>query len=118
MHHTGIDGFWEECARIFAGRSIYVGVPAEHEYFVAHYGDIPYLPVANLLELARLIASCSLFVGNQSCGYSIAEGLKRPAVLQVLPASPNCNFGRETALSVHDEQVIGLIGPWTSRFVR
>ena len=116
MHHTGIDGFWEECARVFAGRSLFVGVPAEHEYFGAHYGDIPYLSVANLLELARLIAGCSFFVGNQSCPYALAEGLKRPAILQEFPASPNCNFGRESAFTVREQQDITMINPWASRF--
>lgn len=59
----------------------------------------------NLLETARIINSGRLFVGNQSCCYSIAEALKKPAILEVWRTWPNCIFNRPYLWHGYDETV-------------
>lgn len=74
--------------------SVFTGLAKEHEDFEARFGKIEHVPTANLLELARLIAGADMFAGNQSSPYSIAEGLKKKAVLEASPEVPNCMFYR------------------------
>ena len=42
------------------------------------------------MDVAKAIAGCDLFVGNQSFAYSVAEALKKPRVLEVFYAKNNC----------------------------
>jgi hypothetical protein len=49
-----------------------------------------------------VIAGSRLFVGNQSCPAAIAEGLKRPMILEVYPALPNCCFERPDRINAWD----------------
>jgi ADP-heptose:LPS heptosyltransferase len=58
------------------------------------------LPTADLLSVARIIAECDLFVGNQSCAAAIAEGLKRRMILEVYPPQANCCFDRPGRINV------------------
>jgi hypothetical protein len=55
-----------------------------------------------------------LFVGNQSCPYAIAEGMKHPSILGVEPGAPDCLFYREDCLrvmTVEDlERIEGFLG--------
>jgi hypothetical protein len=82
---------YEDCAGV-------VGTDQEHQALCAHAGrTLPHVPTTDLLELAQAIAGCRLFVGNQSCPYAIAEGLKRPTVQEVFVERPNCLFARHTA---------------------
>lgn len=85
---------WRRIVEEYMGNIAFVGTPVEHEYFVRHFGRVPRLPTTNLLDLARVIAGAELFIGNQSCAYAIAEGLKRSAILEVCPWLPNCLFHR------------------------
>lgn len=58
------------------GHPFFVGLPSEHAAFSAATGSRPeYRPCANLLELARVIAGASVFVGNQSAPFWIAAAL-------------------------------------------
>jgi len=66
-------------------------VGLEEEYVVCRK-EIPkleWIQTKNALELAEVIASAKLFIGNQSFPFAIAEGLKAPRVLEVCPWSPN-----------------------------
>ena len=86
---------WKRVWQRYRFHAAFVGLQAEHEQFCRDVGEIPYLPTADLLELARYVAGCLLFVGNQSAPYAIAEGLKIRAILEVSPKFPNCCFARE-----------------------
>lgn len=98
----GVAGFWEEIYRLLGSEAFFVGTPKEHQEFIEHIGPIEYVPTTDLLELARVIAGAELFVGNQSCPYAIAEGLKRPSIQEVYPITPNCLFERLDAAYVWD----------------
>ena len=53
-----------------------------------------YFPTNNLLQAAQVIAGSKVFVGNQSCLYAIAEGLKHPLVQESNPRNLLCVFDR------------------------
>ena len=42
----------------------------------------------DFLELAKIIKSCRLFIGNECFAYSVAEGLKVPRLLEASPDFP------------------------------
>ena len=49
------------------------------------------------MTLARVIAGCDLFVGNQSSPHAVAEGLKKRKLLEVAPHDNNCHWERADA---------------------
>ena len=68
---------------------IFIGVPEEYESMKQMLPDIVYKPVSDFLEMATIINSCRLFIGNQSFPFSIAEGLKVKRLLEVYYKAPN-----------------------------
>lgn len=89
---------WRRIVEKYSGDITFVGSPAEHKDFGRHFGLIPYHKTDNLHSLASVIAGADLFIGNQSCAYAIAEGLKKPAILEVCPWLPNCLFYRSDVI--------------------
>lgn len=86
---------WRRVRDINDGGAVFVGLPEEHAHFCHYVGwDIPYIKTSNLLEMARIIAGCRHFIGNQSVGYAIAEGLKKDCTLEVFPSRPDTLFFR------------------------
>ncbi|GAA4334363.1 hypothetical protein GCM10023149_41680 [Mucilaginibacter gynuensis] len=61
---------------------VFVGVESEYHDIKKQLPHIKWVPVTNFLELARMIAGCKFFIGNQSFPFSIAEGLKIPRILE------------------------------------
>lgn len=68
---------------------LFVGVEEEYEDIKKTLPDIQYKPVADFLELATIINSSKLFIGNQSFPFALAEGLKVKRLLEVYYKSPN-----------------------------
>lgn len=89
---------WADIYQKYGHVAVFVGTPAEHEQFVEEFGPIDYHPTETLADLARSIAGCRLFVGNQSCPYAIAEGLGIDTIQETHPEYPNCLFLRENAI--------------------
>jgi hypothetical protein len=67
----------------------FVGVEEEFLDMKSSLPNLKYKPVNDFLEMATLINSCKLFIGNQSFPFSIAEGLKVNRLLEVYYKSPN-----------------------------
>jgi len=65
----------------------FIGDPQEHGFFCEAYGEVAYTEARNLLAIAELIFSCSLFIGNPSLPAAIAEGLKHRMILVNCPGS-------------------------------
>jgi len=88
--------FWVNIVKSYGDRAVFVGLREEYESFVKKFACsyIPFYQVGNALELAQIIEGCELFVGNQSFPFSVCEGLKKRAVLEVSPFCPNCCFSR------------------------
>lgn len=69
---------------------LFVGTPQEHRDFENEWGfKVVHEKVKDFLELATVINSCKLFIGNQSMCFAIAEALKSPRLLEVCDFAPN-----------------------------
>ena len=98
---------WRHVVQKYRGQMVFIGFPEEHDRFMISYGvKIPYCPTENTLEMARLLAGCRLFVGNQSLAHAIAEGMKIPIVLEVSRDFPTCIFNRPRCWLGFDQRVI------------
>ncbi|MBS7564840.1 hypothetical protein KHS38_10525 [Mucilaginibacter sp. Bleaf8] len=62
---------------------IFIGVKSEYEDMKKQIPDLIWTEVNDFLILARILAGCKLFIGNQSFPYSVAEALKVPRILEV-----------------------------------
>lgn len=101
MHRSArwrsLDFPWKRIMQIHGKQAVFVGLEKEYFDFVNDWGYLPYVQTSNMLELARLIAGCRLYIGNQSLPYSIAAGLHKDSLLEVWPDGPNCYFPRKNA---------------------
>lgn len=68
---------------------LFIGFPSEHRRFCEAFGEVTYIPTANLLEAAQIIAGSEWFMGNQSVCMAIAEGLKHRRVMEACPWQPD-----------------------------
>lgn len=96
---------WRRVADTYRDRAVFVGSVQEHASFTKDFGPIRHVPTANLLELARIIAGCKLFVGNQSSPAAISHGLKHTMILEVYPPADNCRFKRVGCLYATDDSI-------------
>lgn len=69
----------------------FVGVEEEFSDMKASIPNLVYKPVNDFLEMATIINSCKVFIGNQSFPFAIAEALKVNRLLEVYYNSPNVN---------------------------
>lgn len=98
---------WTQFIEAYGGYMAFVGLESEYDKFIKEYDcSIPFYYSNDFLELARLIAGCSLFIGNQSSPYAIAEGLKKDTIQVVCDECPNCIFPRGNAIYVPSKYMI------------
>jgi len=67
----------------------FVGTPSEFQEMQQVLPQLRHAECADFLQLARIIKSARLFIGNQSFPYALAEALKVPRILEVYPPCPN-----------------------------
>lgn len=91
---------------------IFVGTPSEFQDLKKTIAKIELITVENFLQLAAIIASCKLFIGNQSFPFAVAESLKVPRLLElclyqpnVMPAGPN---GNDFFFQNHFESLVAM----------
>jgi hypothetical protein len=98
---------WNSFINAYGPYMGFVGIESEYESFIREYNcDIPFLKTENFLDLAQLISGSSLFIGNQSSPYAIAEGLKKDVIQVVCDECPNCIFPRENAVYLPNKYMI------------
>jgi hypothetical protein len=69
---------------------VFVGHDEEYKMFNRNsIMNVKRVHVKDALHMANIIASCRLFIGNQSSTFSIAEQLKTPRLLEVFNRAPN-----------------------------
>jgi len=85
---------WAQIVEKYGDRMVFSGYNPEWAEFIERFGRIHYHSPTNLLELARVIAGGVIFIGNQSCPYAIAEGLKVDSIQETWKGGPNCIFNR------------------------
>lgn len=99
---------WASVVEKYRDEAVFVGYPEEHYAFCRNFGVVPYHPTKDYLELAQVIAGCELYIGNQSSGAAIAEGLKKKMVQETLPRDHdycNCVWERPGRTNGFDDTV-------------
>jgi hypothetical protein len=66
---------WRRVVERYGREAVFVGFPDEHAAFVREFGDVPYFPTKDYLELARVLAGSELVVVNQTSTFWVAMGL-------------------------------------------
>lgn len=71
---------------------IFCGQESEYISFMVDYSDlnIEYVPTIDFFDFARLIYNSKYFIGNQSVGSAIAQGLFHPQIQETSARQPNC----------------------------
>jgi tetratricopeptide (TPR) repeat protein len=87
------DAFWRQLKQATPD-AIFVGTAEEFHDF----GHGEHVLAHDALELAQIIHGASIFAGNQSFPYAIAEALKMGRMLEVYRPQPNCTFPGSIAL--------------------
>lgn len=68
---------------------VFVGLKEEFEDLKTQLPGLKFQPTNNFYDLARIIAGCKFFIGNQSFPFALAEGLKVKRVLELYFECPN-----------------------------
>ena len=79
---------WKEFAALpgFNENTVFVGLADEHVDFQQMTGSkVPYYGCKDFLEMARVIAGCKTFIGNQTFAYGLAQGLGKQTFLECIP---------------------------------
>ncbi len=92
--NPGWEPFWAQL-KAAGPDAIFVGTAAEFEDF----GHGEHYLARDALDLAEVIHGGSIFIGNQSLPYAIAEGLKMGRLLEASPYVRNCLFPGALALA-------------------
>ena len=67
---------------------LFIGLNNEYEDLKKEVPNLEFYDCKDFLEMAQIIKSSKLFLGNLSFGYTIAEGLKIPRLLEAGPDFP------------------------------
>ena len=67
---------------------LFIGLNDEYEDLKKELPNFEFYDCKDFLEMAQIIKSSKLFLGNLSFGYTIAEGLKIPRLLEAGPDFP------------------------------
>ena len=67
---------------------IFIGLEKEYQDLKNEVPNLEFYNCKDFLEMAEIIRACKFFLGNLSFGYTIAEGLKVPRLLESIPEFP------------------------------
>ena len=67
---------------------LFLGLEDEYEELKKDIPNLEFFDCKDFLEMAEIINSCKLFIGNLSFGFTLAEGLKKPRLLESGPDFP------------------------------
>lgn len=89
---------WKQIVERYRSELCFLGLASERDAFEDANGDVQWWPSKDLGAVARAINGAKIFIGNQSCPYAIAEGLKKPCVQESWMRESNCLFCRPHVL--------------------
>jgi hypothetical protein len=95
----------------------FIGLFEEYEHFVKRHQlyNLQYLQTPTALDVANLMQSSGIFLGNQSSAFAIAEGMKVPRLLEVFEPAPNViPIGGECIEFIQTHQVIHYLSEFKS----
>lgn len=96
--YQGNHTFWEARLPEIRDRSVFVGFPKDYEIFVYTFNhEVAYFPTPDILTLARVIAGCGQFIGNEGLPYALAEAMKKNVILEIFRPYPAVIFLRQGA---------------------
>ena len=93
---------WAKIVQHYGSKIVFIGTPHEHDMFQRSFGLVEFVPTANMLVAARMIAGSALYMGNQSSCMCIAEGLKHPRIQESCLWLPDCIYPGPNAQYVGD----------------
>lgn len=98
--YQNLDYPWTAFIEKYHRQMTFVGTLQEYELFCgfAPQCKFDYRPTKDALELARVIAGCKLFCGNQSLALAIAHGLHKKVMVETWPLNSNCVVERPGAV--------------------
>jgi hypothetical protein len=100
---------WDLIGKALGKRILIVGAPEEAVELRKELGfEAEYLPTKDYLELARLLASADLFIGNQSSPMALALGLGAPVIQETCLWVCDCLLPRDNAEYCYDGEVKSL----------
>ena len=67
---------------------IFIGIKKEFNELKKELKNLEFYECKDFLEMAMIIKSCKLFIGNSSLGIDLAESLKVPRLLEACPYFP------------------------------
>ena len=67
---------------------LFLGLIDEYKDLKKEIPNLDFYDCKDFLEMAEIINSCKMFIGNLSFGYTLAEGLKKPRLLESGPGFP------------------------------
>lgn len=97
---------WAGIVSYYRHKLLFVGLHHEWREFIGHFGYVEYAPTKDLLEVAQIIAGSELFIGNQSCAYATAEGMKHNTIQETHLTFPDCVYPRPNAQFVADGELL------------
>ncbi len=88
---------------------IFLGLKDEYEDLKLEIPKLEFYDCKDFLETAEIIKSSKFFIGNSSFGFTMAEGLKIPRVMESYPdfpvIYPNGGHGYDFYFQVHFEKI-------------
>ena len=94
LRHQGNPEFWKSLDRMATPeRVVFVGLPEEYEGFVSEFNfNCSYFHSNDCLEMASMINTAPIFMGNQSLACSVALGLGKTCFVEEGRSSANYIF--------------------------
>jgi FkbM family methyltransferase len=99
---------WQSIVYRYGSDAAFVGFEDEWKDFCNDFGYVRFAEQqGDFLELAKLIAGCEMFIGNQSSPLAVAHGLKHNLIMEISPGSshPHCVFQRKNCIIGWDEKI-------------
>ena len=88
---------------------LFLGLQDEYDDLKKEIPNLNFYDCKNFLEAAEIIKSSKFFIGNSSFGFTIAEGLKVPRVMESYPdfpvIYPNGGLGYDFYFQKHFEKI-------------
>jgi len=88
---------------------LFIGLEDEYVDLKKEIPNLQFYDCEDFLEAAKIISSSKFFIGNSSLGFTIAEGLKVPRIMESYPdfpvIYPNGGHGYDFYFQVHFEDL-------------
>jgi len=91
----------------YEDRLVFVGGKDDRDLLEQEYGvNAKHYWCKDGLEIAQIIKGSQLYIGNQSLGFSLAEAMKHPRILEVYYGKNNCQPNSNNGYTSLDESLI------------